>query len=136
MLISHMDPLPPVRDDKKMMTNEHLANERTLLAWIRTAIGIMAFGFVVVKFSLFIRQMSLVMGKSYTVRSQGYSGPVGILLVILGALALVVGLIRYYRTNRQLETGRFHQRSLSLYVFAAGMLVVSIVLILYLAGTL
>lgn len=39
---------------------EHLANERTLLAWIRTSIGIMAFGFVVVKFSLFIKQISLL----------------------------------------------------------------------------
>ena len=33
---------------------DHLANERTFLAWIRTSIGIMAFGFVVVKFSLFL----------------------------------------------------------------------------------
>jgi putative membrane protein len=34
--------------------NDHLANERTFLAWIRTGIGIMGFGFVVVKFSKLI----------------------------------------------------------------------------------
>jgi len=39
----------------KQDAREHLANERTLLAWMRTSIAIMAFGFVVVKFSLFIR---------------------------------------------------------------------------------
>lgn len=131
-----MDVLPPTSSDKKLLTNEHLANERTLLAWIRTGVGIMAFGFVVVKFSLFIRQLAVVMGKPYAIRSQGYSGPVGILLVIFGALALVVGMIRYERTSRQLSTGQFHQHAAWLYFFAAGMLVCSILLILYLADTL
>lgn len=45
-------------------TSDHLANERTFLAWLRTSIGIMAFGFVVVKFSLFVKQISLLLGKS------------------------------------------------------------------------
>jgi putative membrane protein len=35
----------------------HMANERTFLTWIRTSIGIMAFGFVVEKFTLFMRQI-------------------------------------------------------------------------------
>lgn len=131
-----MEQPPLSSSDKKLLTNEHLANERTLLAWIRTAVGIMAFGFVVVKFSLFIKQLALVMGKPYAIRSQGYSGPVGILLVIFGAVALVVGMVRYQRTHRQLLSGGFEQRSTLLYVFAAGMLVCSIVLILYLADTL
>ena len=38
----------------------HMANERTFLAWMRTSIGIMAFGFVVVKFALFMKQMSYI----------------------------------------------------------------------------
>jgi uncharacterized membrane protein YidH (DUF202 family) len=37
-----MDATPPSHDNKKPLTNEHLSNERTLLAWIRTAVGIMA----------------------------------------------------------------------------------------------
>ena len=41
---------------------DHLANERTFLAWIRTSIAIMAFGFVVVKFALFVKQITLIMG--------------------------------------------------------------------------
>ncbi|QEM08229.1 DUF202 domain-containing protein [Mucilaginibacter rubeus] len=36
-----------------MNASDHLANERTFLAWIRTSIALMGFGFVVVKFSLF-----------------------------------------------------------------------------------
>jgi hypothetical protein len=41
---------------EKPRVADHLANERTFLAWIRTSIGIMGFGFVVVKFSRFLRQ--------------------------------------------------------------------------------
>jgi len=132
-----MDEKLPSHDNKKPLTNEHLSNERTLLAWIRTAVGIMAFGFVVVKFSLFIKQMTIMLGKSPVEgKNHEYSGLVGILLVILGALALLVGMIRYRGTSRQLSTGYFRERSTWLYLFAAGMLLVSIVLVLYLADIL
>lgn len=41
-----------------------MANERTFLAWIRTSIGIMAFGFVVEKFALFIKKMGYFFERS------------------------------------------------------------------------
>lgn len=68
-------------EDKTNNTSDHLANERSFLAWIRTSIGIMAFGFVVVKFSLFVKQISLILGKENIIHSKGYSGIVGIVLV-------------------------------------------------------
>jgi putative membrane protein len=34
--------------------SDHAANERTFLAWVRTAIAVMAFGFIVEKFDLFL----------------------------------------------------------------------------------
>ena len=43
---------------------EHLANERTLLAWIRTAIALMGLGFVVARFGLFLREISAIGGDS------------------------------------------------------------------------
>src|SRR4030043_2334534 len=74
----------------------HMANERTFLAWIRTSIGIMAFGFVVEKFALFIKQMSLILGKANIGKalppSHGYSAIVGIFLVVLGTL---MGLLAF-----------------------------------------
>jgi len=67
----------------------HMANERTFLAWIRTSTGIMAFGFVVKKFTLFMRQMSLLLTKDNIENalppSHGYSAMVGIFLVGLVA---------------------------------------------------
>lgn len=57
-----------IQEDKKpervLNRRVHMANERTFLAWIRTSIGIMAFGFVVEKFALFIKQVSFFLGKS------------------------------------------------------------------------
>ena len=59
--------------EKDQNTANHLANERTFLAWIRTSVGLMAFGFVVVKFSLFVKQISLLIGGWDVVQNRGYS---------------------------------------------------------------
>ena len=86
--------------------NDHLANERTFLAWMRTSIGIMAFGFVVVKFSLFVKQISLILGKENVIHSKGYSGIVGIILVAVGTVTAVLSYIRYRRSEKQLNDMR------------------------------
>ena len=63
-----------MQPDKPKNLNDHLANERTFLAWLRTGIGVMAFGFVVVKFSLFLKQFSLIFGnQSQNLASNGIS---------------------------------------------------------------
>jgi len=120
---------------KKQNASDHLANERTLLAWIRTGIGIMAFGFVVVKFSLFIRQLSAVLGKEAAIPQYGYSAPIGILLVATGALSLLFSLFRYRTTKRQLEKGTYYQSPTFLYVLIAFVLLASLILIIYLMAT-
>lgn len=57
---------------KQTNASDHLANEQTFLAWIRTSLGVMAFGFVVVKFSLFVKQIAILLGKENTIFSKGY----------------------------------------------------------------
>jgi len=69
--------------------SDHLANERTFLAWIRTSIGIMGFGFIVVKFTLFIRQIEMVVGQKANIPHTGYSHTIGVLLVALGGLTIL-----------------------------------------------
>jgi len=80
----------------------HMANERTFLAWIRTSIGIMAFGFVVEKFALFLKQISYFLGKEVVPPPRGYSSFFGIFLVALGALMGVLAFIRYKRLRNRL----------------------------------
>ncbi|SDE89994.1 YidH family protein [Chitinophaga filiformis] len=119
-------------DQKRGNPSDHLANERTLLAWTRTSIGIMAFGFVVVKFSLFVKQISLVLGKDYAVHSRGYSAVVGILLVAVGAATTVFSYIRYKRTEAQLTDGTYSHSSLLITLLTGFIFLVSLFLIVYL----
>ena len=51
-------------ENESTRAREHLANERTLLAWIRTAIALMGLGFVVARFGLFLREISAIGGHS------------------------------------------------------------------------
>lgn len=121
--------------NKKQNIGDHLANERTLLAWVRTGIGIMAFGFVVVKFSLFMRQLSLVLGKSFVVPHNGYSAPIGILLVAVGVLCLLFSLIRYHRIAHQIDNSTFRHSSILLSGIVIFVLITGMVLIFYLVRT-
>lgn len=91
----------------------HMANERTFLAWIRTSIGIMAFGFVVERFALFLKQVTYFLGKTEPlmvkppVASQGYSSILGVFLVALGALMGLLSFIRYKKTEKQIDEETF-----------------------------
>lgn len=115
--------------------SDHLANERTYLAWVRTSIGIMAFGFVVVKFSLFVKQLSLVLGRQLVVHQKGYSAVIGILLVAAGAVSLVLSFLQYKRTQKQLRSGAYEPSSALTLWLTAFILLISICLIVYLINS-
>src|ERR1700677_53008 len=94
-----------VDTDKKV--SDHLANERTFLAWIRTGIGVMAFGFVVVKFSLFVKQLSLLLNKEYVNQEKGYSPAIGIALVAAGAVTAILAYWRYKKSEKQINDNTY-----------------------------
>ncbi|GAB4536074.1 MAG: DUF202 domain-containing protein [Thermodesulfovibrionia bacterium] len=110
----------------------HMANERTFLAWIRTSIGIMAFGFVVEKFSLFVRQMSYLLGKEVMPPSRGYSSIFGIFLVALGALMGVLAFIRYKKVERQIDEDTYQPSRILDAMLAIAVLAIGIFLVIYL----
>ena len=112
--------------------SDHLANERTFLAWIRTSIGIMAFGFVVVKFSLFVKQISLILGKADIIHSKGYSGILGIVLVAVGTVTSVLSYIQYKHSEKQIDSGDYKHSSILITVLTAFIFLVSIFFIVYL----
>lgn len=117
----------------------HMANERTFLAWIRTSIGIMAFGFVVEKFALFIKQMSIILGNSNLDKidktvtpSHGYSAIAGIFLVGLGTLMGLLALIRYKKVEKQIDAETYEPSSILDMLLALSVLAVGIFLVMYL----
>lgn len=120
-------------DDKKLnKTTDHLANERTFLAWIRTSIGIMAFGFVVVKFSLFVKQLTLLLGKQQVIQQKGYSAIMGIVLVTVGAVTSILAYIRYKKTEKQINENIYQSSFLLISILIAFIFLISVLLIAYL----
>jgi putative membrane protein len=117
----------PVRDRRV-----HMANERTFLAWIRTSISIMAFGFVVEKFSLFVKQVSFYLGKETTPPPAGYSTVIGIILVGLGAVMGVLAFVRYKSVQRQIEEDTYSRSPVLSVLLALSVLVIGVFLVLYL----
>jgi putative membrane protein len=71
----------------------YFAAERTLLAWIRTGMTIMAFGFVVARFGLFLRLLRLETGQPMP--RGGFSPYLGAMLVVIGVVAISAGTKRY-----------------------------------------
>lgn len=116
-------------DNPKASVSDHLANERTFLAWIRTSISLMGFGFVVVKFSLFVRQLALAVTGHAVTPATGFSGIIGICLVGVGALTALIGYLRFKRIEKQLISGSFYPRSQLLLVLTAGVIFASMLLL-------
>jgi len=80
----------------------YFAAERTFLAWIRTGLALMGFGFVVARFGLFLREMSAA---NPLVKSYGFSLWVGTLMVLVGALMNIVAAVRHYLVVDLLNRG-------------------------------
>ena len=106
------------------------AAERTLLAWVRTGLTVMAFGFVVARFGLFLRLLSLQAGSSHVIAPTHtmFSNAVGIALVLIGMACMVLGAIQhgsYVRTLPPQDVPRSHSAiypiSLSLMLAALGL---------------
>ena len=112
--------------------NDHLANERTFLAWIRTAIAIMGFGFVVVKFSMFVRQISIMLKGPDLAPPKGYSATIGIILVALGALIAVLAFFNYRKVRIQIDTNRYSHSPVLIAAVTISIIVISSLLIWYL----
>lgn len=83
----------------------YFAAERTLLAWIRTGIALMGFGFVVARFGLFLRELRISAG-GVPARSTGVSLWAGTALVLIGVVVDVLSSVRYMRIVRDLNEGR------------------------------
>ncbi|MFA6044140.1 MAG: DUF202 domain-containing protein [Phycisphaerales bacterium] len=83
---------------------DHLANERTYLAWIRTSITVVGLGFVVGKFGVWLRFLSAANGQAQQ-PSTGVSVPLAIVMVIVGALLALLGAWRYRVVRRAIDRG-------------------------------
>jgi uncharacterized membrane protein YidH (DUF202 family) len=123
----------------------HLANERTFLAWIRTSIALMAFGFVVEKFALFVKEaeyllMRAVPGVSSSMPKRlpgpGYSSIFGIVLVAIGSSVGLMSYIRYKKIEREIDDNTYRPSALLMLMTALSLFAVGIFLLVYLIHSL
>ena len=96
--------------------SDHAANERTFLAWVRTGIAVMAFGFVIERFDLFVLAMAADSSDAgRRLQLESLLGPLGrydgLALIFVGIALLVVGALRFVRTERLLDEQQIHSHS-------------------------
>lgn len=82
------------------------AAERTFLAWIRTGLSLMGLGFVVARFSLFLREIAVV--RIDAPPPTGVSRWLGVSLIVLGAILIAGSARSYLATVRRLERGEVY----------------------------
>jgi putative membrane protein len=82
--------------------NDHAANERTFLAWVRTVIALMAFGFLIEKFNLFLQYLAHAIHTSTQPMHMPYIHGVGEGMVALAILAQILATYRFFSNRRNL----------------------------------
>jgi putative membrane protein len=85
--------------------SDHAANERTFLAWVRTAIAVMAFGFVIERFDLFLQlaapQLAL---RQAAPHGQAFANAAGLAFIGIGVVMIVIAGLRFRKTAKDIET--------------------------------
>lgn len=86
---------------------DHAANERTFLAWVRTGIAVVAFGFVVEKFNLFVLTFARAAGVEEHARLERLAGSLGryegLAFIIAGIAIIALATVRFVRTAALLD---------------------------------
>ena len=85
-------------------TSDHLANERTFLAWVRTSTAVTGLGFVVARFGVWLRQLSERMNDTtVTAHHTRLSLPLGVAMMTAGGVLAVMAAARYRRVRRAID---------------------------------
>ena len=112
---------------------DHAANERTVLAWIRTGVALMAFGFAIARFGLFLREMATMRNTEPSAHTLG-SGWFGVAMVVLGLVTNVFATIRYLRIRKALDEQQTISMSpLLVYVVGFGSVLVALAMAVLIA---
>jgi putative membrane protein len=122
-----------VEIEKPLRASDHLANERTFLAWMRTSISVIVFGFVVAKFGITLRQFFRF--ENLEPHETGISLALGISFMVVGILLAIVAIWRYQSTRLQIEQARFRPANKLIYVVGAVTAGLGLVLVYYLLAT-
>ena len=102
-------PRPPdiTADDRIFLAwqRSHMANERTFLAWSRTSISLLAFGFVIERFEIFLKHVLQFYGQPAHFTGSGMVIYLSLASFFLAGFAMLVSGIRFLRVRRHINSG-------------------------------
>ena len=114
---------------------DHLANQRTFLAWIRTGLATITFGFVVERFGLLLRELGLKNTTSASDRAIHYSAIIGVALVVFGVAMMIVALISFLQIRHSIDEENFRPQAAFEIVLTVLASLIGVLLAIYLALT-
>jgi putative membrane protein len=112
------------QDQGETEIREHLANERTLLSWVRTGVSLISIGLVV-------ERAGALVDASMKVGSTSASELFGLALALLGALTLVLGTTQFLKNRRRISTGEFVPSAAAYLIIVAGSLTFAGAFVIY-----
>ena len=123
----------PLPDHHKC--TEHLAVERTFLAWVRTSIAIISLGFVVAKFGVWLRELASRLDPQVQVHSTGMSLPMGIGMMAFGGILTVLAAWHCHVVHRAIERGEVRANRGLIVAVTVAVAVLAVLMIVYMLLT-
>ncbi len=108
---------------------EHLANERTLLSWVRTGVSLISLGLVVERAGALAKAAKLQVGPASATELFGLA------LALLGALTLILGTVQFLRNRRSISAGEFEPSVVAYLIIVAGSLAFAGAFVIYVVFT-
>ncbi|BAZ39294.1 hypothetical protein NIES4101_52460 [Calothrix sp. NIES-4101] len=106
---------------------EHQANERTFLAWLRTSIALIGFGFAIARFGLFLRQLNLVITQQETSAHPFFNSEnLGLALVMFGIVVIALAAWRYNQVYWQIERGDYQPNRFMVWIMTGVVMILGI----------
>ncbi|KAI6041443.1 hypothetical protein EDC04DRAFT_2565759 [Pisolithus marmoratus] len=96
-----------VLENKGNVARDHLASERTYLAYVRTSLACASAGVALVQLFALSSSSSSTPTSQATMNTQKFARPLGVTVVVLGIAILVLGLTRYFTVQAAMLRGRF-----------------------------
>ena len=108
----------------------YMAAERTFLAWVRTAISLIVFGFVIEKFEFFLYQLEKVFNIHFHHDHSKLFG-IGAFIILVGLITLVLGMFNFYSSVRRVDAGYYRTNILLYKFYGAVIFIACLVLTFY-----
>ena len=84
--------------------SDHAANERTFLAWVRTAIAVVAFGFIIERFDLFLKVAAPQLSeRQLAAHGERFPNWAGLAFIVIGVITIVIAGWRFTKTAKGIE---------------------------------